>query len=423
MKKSLAIILALMMLLSLVACGSGGSSSASGSGSAGASGSATGISSSAGSNYSVPTDDSYNSMTADQLYEQAKKEDTTIVVYCTTSKLSKVAEKFMKEYPELKVEVNDLDAGESITKLVTEVDSGNVLCDVVQDSDSLGDIAFKNYGEYLDAYFPTDICSHINPDMMTYGMPYYSSVSYWFYNTAAFPNAAPVNNWWDIIATDSSGKQVYDLYMKEPGSESTYLALFSNFIAHPEELEKAYKDKYGKDLEYTYADDLGFGAKNAGYEYLYRLSQLKVTFISDGDEIVQAVANSTADHPVLGLASAGKITNRDDNKWPIAWVTDLAPYVSTLNTSYVYTVPKSNSPAGSRLFIRYMMGGDNGSGDGYTTIMKEGSWSVRDDYTNDKNPFGIDKTNTINSDLQAVYNTYLDSSDFWTYWHDKSPNK
>ena len=157
--------------------------------------------------------------------------------------------------------------------------------------------------------------------------------------------------------------------MKEPGSESTYLALFSNFIAHPEELEKAYKDKYGKDLEYTYADDLGFGAKNAGYEYLYRLSQLKVTFISDGDEIVQAVANSTADHPVLGLASAGKITNRDDNKWPIAWVTDLAPYVSTLNTSYVYTVPKSNSPAGSRLFIRYMMGGDNGSGDGYTTIM------------------------------------------------------
>ena len=130
-----------------------------------------------------------------------------------------------------------------------------------------------------------------------------------------------------------------------------------------------------------------------------------------------------SDHPVLGLASAGKITNRDDNKWPIAWVTDLAPYVSTLNTSYVYTVPKSNSPAGSRLFIRYMMGGDNGSGDGYTTIMKEGSWSVRDDYTNDKNPFGIDKTNTINSDLQAVYNTYLDSSDFWTYWHDKSPNK
>ena len=76
----------------------------------------------------------------------------------------------MKEYPELKVEVNDLDAGESITKLVTEVDSGNVLCDVVQDSDSLGDIAFKNYGEYLDAYFPADICSHINPDMMTYGM-------------------------------------------------------------------------------------------------------------------------------------------------------------------------------------------------------------------------------------------------------------
>ena len=415
MKKVLALILALMTLLSLVACGGGESASSVG-------GSASG---SAGSEpYSVPTDDTYNSMTADELYEKAKTEDPTIVVYCTTSKLSKVADAFMAEYPGLTVEVNDLDAGESITKLVTEVDAGNVLCDVVQDSDSLGDIAFNYYGKYLDAYFPVDICSHINSDMMTYGMPYYSSVSYWFYNTDAYPGGTPVNNWWDIIATDDSGKQLYNLYMKEPGSESTYLALFSNFVAHPEELENAYKDKYGKDLEYTYdASALGFDKDNAGYEYLYRLSQLKVTFISDGDEIVEAVANSTADSPTLGLASAGKIGNRDDNGWPIAWVTDLTPYVSTLNTSYVYTVPASNSPAGARLFIRYMMGGDKGSGDGYKAIMKEGSWSVRDDYTNDKNPFGIDKTNTVNSDLSAVYNHYLDVSDFWTYWHDKSPNK
>ena len=415
MKKALATLLSLMMLLSLVACG-GGEAASSGSAAPSGSGSA------APEEYVVPTDDTYNSLTADELYEKAKTEDKTIVVYCTTSKISKVAESFMAEYPELMVEVNDLDAGESITKLVTEVDSGNVICDVVQDSDSLGDIAFNYYGKYLDAYYPTDICAKIDEGMMTYGMPYYSSVSYWFYNNEAFADACPVTNWWDIIE-EKDGKQVYDLYMKEPGSESTYLALFSNFIAHPEALAQAYKDKYGSDVEYTYGDDLGFEAENAGYEYMYRLSQLKVTFISDGDEIVEAVANSTKDAPALGLASAGKIGNRDDNNWPIAWITELAPFVSTLNTSYVYTVPSSNSPAGARLFIRYMLGGEDGSGDGYKACLKEGSWSVRNDFTSDKNPFGIEATNTVNSDLQAVCDHYLDVSDFWTYWHNKSPNK
>ncbi|MGB8452360.1 MAG: hypothetical protein WCD89_08510 [Anaerocolumna sp.] len=57
---------------------------------------------------------------------------------------------------------------------------------------------------------------------------------------------------------------------------------------------------------------------NAGYELLYRLSQLKITFISDGDEIVEAVANSTAEHPVLGMASTGKIGNREENGYPIS---------------------------------------------------------------------------------------------------------
>ncbi len=372
----------------------------------------------------IPTNADMNGLTADELYEQAKKEDKKIVVYCNNSKLNKVAETFMEEYTDLEVEINDLDNGEPITKVVTEVDSGNIVCDVVQDSDSRGDIAFQYYGKYLEAYFPTDIVSHIDADQMTYGMPYYTSISYWYYNTAVYPNGSPVKNWWDIIETDENGKQKYDLYMKEPGSEVTYLALFSYFVAHPDVLAKAYEDKYGKPVEFTYnADALGFEPENAGYEFLYRLSQLKATFISDGDEIVKAVANSTAEAPALGLASAGKIGNRDDNNWPLAWVTELDPFVSMQNTSYVYVVPGSNSPAGARLFIRYMLGGDDGSGKGYKAVLKEGSWSIRNDYTNDKNPFSLADSHTVPSDLQGIYDNYLNVSDFWTYWHNESSNK
>ena len=274
----------------------------------------------------VPTNAEYNAMSGDELLELAKAEGGKLVVYSTTSKMAKIAEAFTEEYPEFTVEVYDLDGGESITKVVTEVDTGNIIADVIQDADARGDIAFNYYGKYLEAYYPEDICAHIDDSLKTYGMPFYTSLAFWYYNTDAFPEGAPVNNWWDIIELDENGNQKYELYSKEIGSESTYLALFSHSVSQPEDLAAAYEEKYGEPIEYTYPDDLGFEEENAGYEYLYRLSQLKMTFIGDGDEIVEAVANSTAEKPVLGLASAGKIGNRDDNGWPIAWVTELAPY-------------------------------------------------------------------------------------------------
>ncbi|MBS7525294.1 extracellular solute-binding protein [Fusibacter paucivorans] len=373
---------------------------------------------------SVPTDAHYNAMSADELYAQAKKEDGKIIVYSTSSKVAKVAKAFMEVYPDLEVEVTDLDGGESITKVVTEVDSGNLMCDVIQDSDARGDIAFNYYGKYLEAYYPDDICANIDENLMTYGMPLYSSISYWFYNTDTYPDGAPINNWWDIVECNADGTQKYDLYGKEIGSEATYLALYSHFVANPEGLEEAYKAKYGKAIDYTYdADALGVEPNNAGYELLYRLSQLKITFISDGDEIVQAVDNSTAEKPAIGLSSAGKIGNRDENGYAIAWVTDLAPFVSLQNTSYAYTTTGSDHPAGARLFIWYMCGGENGDNDGYAKLMKEGSWSTRNDFVNDKNPFTLADSNTVPSDLAGIYEHYLDVSDFWAYWHNLSPNK
>ena len=150
----------------------------------------------------VPTNAEYNAMSGDELLELAKAEGGKLVVYSTTSKMAKIAEAFTEEYPEFTVEVYDLDAGESITKVVTEVDTGNIIADVIQDADARGDIAFNYYGKYLEAYYPDDICAHIDESLKTYGMPFYTSLAFWYYNTDAFPEGAPVNNWWDIIEVD-----------------------------------------------------------------------------------------------------------------------------------------------------------------------------------------------------------------------------
>ena len=122
-----------------------------------------------------------------------------------------------------------------------------------------------------------------------------------------------------------------------------------------------YKEVYGEDLEYTY-DASAFPnvpANNAGVEYLWRFSQMKITFIGDGDELVEAVHNSTADDPALALASAGKISNRDDSGYNIAWVV-LNPYNGLQNLEYLYVVNNCKHPAGARLFIRFVTGGADG---------------------------------------------------------------
>ena len=113
----------------------------------------------------IPTNAEYNAMSGDELLELAKAEGGKLVVYSTTSKMQKIAEAFSEEYPEFTVEVYDLDAGESITKVITEVDSGNIIADVIQDADARGDIAFNYYGKYLEAYYPEDICSHIDEEL------------------------------------------------------------------------------------------------------------------------------------------------------------------------------------------------------------------------------------------------------------------
>jgi iron(III) transport system substrate-binding protein len=194
-------------------------------------------------------------------------------------------------------------------------------------------------------------------------------------------------------------------------------------ILNASDLEAAYKAKYGKDLEYTYdaSKIAGIPARNAGYELFYRLSQSKVTYIDDGDDVVDAVAHSTI--PTLGYCSAGKITNRDDNNWPIAWADSLTPFTSTLNVNYLYLVKGSDNPAASRLFIRFLMGGTDGTGEGMQPFTKEGNWSIRSDYVNPANPFGTDKAGIVTVDLNGVYNIFRDVRDFWVYWQNLSPNK
>ena len=431
MSKSLALLLALCMLFSLVACGNQQTNTPAASENTPAQNEEAPQEEAPAvedSSFYGPIYDDWSKMTDEELYEQALeelKDGSTINVYATSSKMLKDKETFEEAFPGLTVEIMDLDSDEVLQKCVLEADSGNVQGDVLQVKDVNGQVFFEYYEDgYIAPFYPEDICSHISEDLLRYGYPLYASQSFWYYNTEAFPENQPIDSWWQIIERNDDGSQKYRLFAKEIGSETAYLSLLASFIVNADQMEANYKEVYGEDLEYTY-DASGFDfdvpENNAGVEYLWRFSQMKITFIGDGDELVEAVHNSTADDPALALASAGKISNRDDSGYNIAWLV-LDPYNGLQNIEYMYVVNNCKHPAGARLFIRYVTGGADGESGGFKPFQKEGNWPVRDDVEDKKNDMTLVELNAKEPDLAAIYNVFLDTQDMWIYWLSLNPN-
>ena len=420
MKKFFALLLSLSMVLSLAACGSKGNSNDSQTDGETASDLHLGYDLNTGENHYGPYYDEWSDKTDEELFEEALKEDTTINVYATSSKMMKVEEGFEAAYPGLDLVVSDLKTDEVLSKAKIEHDTGNITADVLQTKDVNGNVFHEWYNQdILEPYYPKDICSHIDEGYLKYGYPLYASQSMWYYNTKAFPDGQPIHSWWEIIEKNEDGTQKYRLFTKEIGQESAYLSLFASFINNADEMAQSYKDTYGKDLEYTYdasSFDFEVPENNAGVEYLWRFSQAKMTFISDGDELVLAVHNSTAEDPALCLASAGKIGNRDESGYDIAWCLNLEPYTALLNLECLFIAKATNSPAGARLFIRYVTGGADGKSEGMKPFKKEGNWPVRDDVEDKKNPAQLTELGARANDLSAIYDIYLDVQEMWTYW-------
>ena len=418
MKKFFALLLSLSMVLSLAACGSKGNSNDSQTDGETASDLHLGYDINTGENHYGPYYDEWSDKTDEELFEEALKEDTTINVYATSSKMMKVEEGFEAAYPGLDLVVSDLKTDEVLSKAKIEHDTGNITADVLQTKDVNGNVFHEWYNQdILEPYYPKDICSHIDEGYLKYGYPLYASQSMWYYNTKAFPDGQPIHSWWEIIEKNEDGTQKYRLFTKEIGQESAYLSLFASFINNADEMAQSYKDTYGKDLEYTYdasSFDFEVPENNAGVEYLWRFSQAKMTFISDGDELVLAVHNSTAEDPALCLASAGKIGNRDESGYDIAWCLNLEPYTALLNLECLFIAKGTNSPAGARLFIRYVTGGADGKSEGMKPFKKEGNWPVR--VEDKKNPAQLTELGARANDLSAIYDIYLDVQEMWTYW-------
>lgn len=381
----------------------------------------------------------YNSMTMDELHELALKESGVITVYSTTTAAHTAAKKFAKQFPDLadKIEYIESDTATVADRIETESDTGNINADVLQVKDNSGEIYYElvRY-DYLDLYMPESVCKHIDPELLKYGMPLYATYSPWYYNTEMFPDGCPIDSWWDIVQgydtqtgsfIDASGKnnQYWTIYTKDITSAS-YAALWAQLIVDGDLMTQQYKEQYGKDLEFTYMKQLNntegimeFPDNNGGVELFWRFTQMLITELDDGDQVVTAVDESL-NGPTLGLCSGSKLDNVN-NGLTINWVTGLAPYTAFKACDYLYVIKNCDNPAGARLFILFSLGGEDGQSGCLNAFNSIGKWSVRDDFVFDKTPYTSEEVILKSPDFEDIYNFYPDVKAYWIFWRSLSP--
>lgn len=434
MKKILAVLAAMCMILGLTACGGGTNESTAATKDDGPGKVITGREA-----IDVIGEDGidWNHMSMDELYEMAKKEGGTITIYATTADADTARKYIRDKYPDLKFEYISCDTNTVMPKIEMEAQSGTPMADVLMVKDASGEV----YNEYVQwdlvkIFYPADVCAHISDEMLRFGLPTYSTFNPWFYNTRMY-DKVPITSWWDIVEgynedtqsyKDASGNntQYWTIFSKDITAPS-YAALWAQLISDSDKMAEQYKKQYGKDLVYTYQSHLKntpgmmeLPENNAGVELFWRFSQMTITPLADGDAVVEAVHDSV-NGPTLGLCSASKLDNSKQSQgeggMDIAWVTGLEPYTAQDAAAYSYVVSGCDNPAGARLYIKFLMGGDDGKSGCYTVFDKLGHWSVRDDVEYKKSGITYDEVNLTAPDYENIYKNYPNVKAYWNLWN------
>ncbi|MBQ0041849.1 MAG: extracellular solute-binding protein [Lachnospiraceae bacterium] len=303
-----------------------------------------------------------------ELYEAALKEDT-LIVYTVSTRITKVKEAFEKAYPGLSVEVRDLRSPDLVEAVWTNYDSGSGECDVVVCNDNSGSFYDRlvKTGAVVP-YVPDDIRTNMEPDCVGDTISFLIEADLFFYNTEKY-EACPISNIWELTDPKYEGK----IYVPNPlRSFSTY-ALFGSILDQSQVVEEAYTKLYGRELnlgEYNSASEL----------FLGELSK-NVVFTNSSDEVYEALG-TTEGKADFGIMVSSKLRMQDYG-YSFEAITNLEPFCGCKSSYSVMLASRSKNVNAAKLFIWFLLGGSDGTGEGYKPFLTKGTWSARTDVINE----------------------------------------
>ncbi|MFT3889705.1 MAG: ABC transporter substrate-binding protein [Arachnia sp.] len=270
----------------------------------------------------------------------AAKAEGELVAYWHSSRIEKAGEAFTAKYG-IKVTGTKQTDSETTERIVREVESGNVLADVIgyDDGARLANDLIPNHivSNYVPPAYKDKIPAEFQDPMI-----YLFQVTIWGYNTEAYPDGCPVKNIWELTQPEWKS----NIHMLDPRLRTTQVQWFAELEKHSDELAAAYKELTGSDLQLT--------ESNAGLEFIKRLGENDPILHQGDEEVAAAVGVKGQAKPPLGQYTLGR--HRDNEKLDHALAfCDLTPFPAFNQPTYVGVVEKAKHPNAARLFINFLM--------------------------------------------------------------------
>ncbi len=338
---------------------------------------------------------------AEELYEAAKSEDV-LKIYTVSSRVFDVVTSFQQQYPDLLVEATYYRAEEIKAKLYENSANGRYDCDLIFTTNGDGNLTEDLIPDHLAyKYIPYDI----EDKMRTGGSDEYVSVLLEIpllaYNTEVYGEEAPISNWWELTEPEWNGK----LYVTDPAKSNISYTVFSMLIQNSDKLEESYRTYFGE--AFKSAD-----GKSAGETLIQMLIENGMHVLNDSDDVADAVAAPGTGAAGIGLLNASKL-RLAERGYTMNSITDLDPFAGVINPANIMIAGGAQNINSAKLFIRWILGETDGTGEGYTPFLGVGAWPARADVTrgDSRNP---DDMNVIYTDEKYTADNRESFLAMWT---------
>lgn len=344
--------------------------------------------------------------TSEELYTKALEEDV-LQIYTVSSRLFDVAQSFQEKYPGLLVEVTYLRAEELTAQIEENSLKGEFNCDLMFITNGDGSLTENLIPRELAfKYVPYDMKDKINQQGKEDYLSVLLEVALLAYNDNTYKES-PISNWWELTEPEWKGK----VYITDPSRSMISYTLFAMMEEHSDEMKKAYFDYFGEEYLPIEGQAERENSESITQYFIRKLLENDLQVVNDSDDIANAIATPGTESNTVGILNASKMRLREQG-YPLMACYDLTPFAGVINPANIMIAGGSQNVNTAKLFVRWIMGETDGTGEGYIPFLSEGAWSARTDVTG--------QASMKLTDISAIYTDESYSckyrDEFLTFW-------
>lgn len=273
-------------------------------------------------------------------------EEGSVVIYSASSRMAKVAKRFMDKYPGIKATSYDLGSVKTIEKTIREQSAKLYNADIITTGGS---------GQVVHALWAKNRIVNFVPDMFRDSIPLENrepvlirvlEAVVFMYNGEKYPDMPPVNNIWELTEPRWKGK----LVMKDPLQSLTNYMGVATLVQHADELAAAYKRHTGKDIVlHEYVPD-------AGYEFLYRILHNDLVILKSGSKSAKASGKPGQKNPPAFFGAMTYYRYNFSKGLVNKFFLNIDPAAKIIYPTYTAIARQAPHPNAAKLFTAFLLG-------------------------------------------------------------------